>query len=234
MAPSCSNEGFRPASASTVVRGLMNSSSSRMVWPRKSCTGTTEPLKWPAARAAAARCCEVTAKASTSARPKPSSVAIRSAPMPCGTKPVARLVAGSCAQAPPSLPMGTRLMLSTPPATTRSSQPERTFCAARLTASSPEAQKRLTCMPAQRQSQPALRAATLGSTEPCSPMGETMPITTSSTAAVSRSWRVRSACSVPASRSMGLTSCRLPSFLPLPRGVRMASNTNASVIGVTP
>ncbi len=196
-----------------------------MVWPRKSVTGTTEPLKYPAARAAPARCCEVTAKASTSARLNPSSVAIRSAPMPCGTNAVLRLVAGSCAQAPPSLPMGTRLMLSTPPATTRSSQPERTFCAARLTASRPEAQKRLICTPAQRQSQPAFSAATLAMTEPCSPIGATTPITTSSTAAVSKPWRLRKASSVPASKSTGLTSCRLPSFLPLPRGVRTASNT---------
>ena len=94
-----------------------------------------------------------------------------------------------------------------------------------FTASSPEAQKRLSCTPAHCQSQPAFSAATLAMTEPCSPMGDTTPITTSSTAAVSRSWRVRSASSVPASRSTGLTSCRLPSFLPLPRGVRTASKT---------
>ena len=100
--------------------------------------------------------------------------------MPCGTKPVAKLVCGSCAQAPPSLPIGTRDMLSTPPATTRSSQPLATFCAARLTASRPEAQKRLICMPATRKSQPAFSAAVLAITEPCSPIGETTPITTSS------------------------------------------------------
>ena len=75
--------------------------------------------------------------------------------MPWGTNSVALLVSGSCAQAPPSLPMGTRLMHSTPPATTRSSQPERTFCAARLTASRPEAQKRLICTPEARTLQDA-------------------------------------------------------------------------------
>ena len=73
----------------------------------------------PRRRAAGIR----SAKASTSSREKPSSVAIRSAPMPCGTKAVSKLVCGSCAQAPPSEPIGTRDMLSTPPATTRSSQP---------------------------------------------------------------------------------------------------------------
>ena len=36
--------------------------------------------------------------------------------MPCGTKPVCSAVAGSIAQAPPSLPIGTRLIDSTPPA----------------------------------------------------------------------------------------------------------------------
>jgi len=97
--------------------------------------------------------------------------------------------------------------------------------AAMFTASRPEAQKRLSCTPEQRQSQPALSAATLAITEPCSPMGDTTPITTSSTAAVSKPLRCCSALKVPASRSIGLTSCRLPSFLPLPRGVRSASNT---------
>ena len=73
-------------------------------------TGTIERRSGRLARAAAARCCERSAKSSTSSRAKPSSVAIRSAPMPCGTKPVAMLVSGSCAQAPPSEPIGTRDM----------------------------------------------------------------------------------------------------------------------------
>ena len=223
MAPSCSNAGLSPARPSIVVLGLMNSSCSRMVRPILSFTGTTDRSKYPAARAAAARFCDSSAKASTSWREKALSVAIRSAPMPCGTNSVALLVSGSCAQAPPSEPMGTRLMLSTPPATTKSSQPLRTFMAAMFTASRPEAQKRLSCTPAQRQSQPALSAATFAMTDPCSPIGETTPMTTSSTAAVSRSLRRCSSASRPASRLTGLTSCRLPSFLPLPRGVRMAS-----------
>ena len=56
---------------------------------------------------------------------------------------------------------------------TRSSQPLATFCAARFTASSPDAQKRLICMPATRKSQPAFSTAVLAITEPCSPIGET-------------------------------------------------------------
>ena len=102
--------------------------------PAMSVTGITARLKCPAARAAAARLCELSAKASTSVRLKPSIVAIRSAPMPCGTKPSLSLTRGSIAQAPPSLPIVQRLMLSTPPPTTRSSKPLATLAAARFTA----------------------------------------------------------------------------------------------------
>ncbi len=68
--------------------------------------------------------------------------------MPCGTKPVVSAVAGSEAQAPPSEPIGTLLIDSTPPASSRSSMPPRTRAAAWLTASRPEAQKRLSWTPA--------------------------------------------------------------------------------------
>ena len=78
---------------------------------------------------------------------QPSRVAMRSAPMPCGTNEVSSAVAGSLAQAPPSEPIGTRLIDSTPPARIRSSQPERIRAAAWLTASRPEAQNRLSCTP---------------------------------------------------------------------------------------
>ena len=57
-------------------------------------------------------------------------------------------MAGSLAQAPPSEPIGTRLIDSTPPARIRSSKPARTRAAAWLTASRPEAQKRLSWTPA--------------------------------------------------------------------------------------
>jgi hypothetical protein len=138
------------------------------------------------------------------------------------------LVCGSQAQAPRSEPIGTRDMDSMPPATTRSSQPERTFCAARLTASRPEAQKRLSWKPGTFQSQPAASAAVLAMHEPCSPEGVTQPITTSSTSPVSKSWRRCSSCSTPASSVTGFTSCSEPSRLPLPRGVRIASKIIAS------
>ncbi|CAM5742257.1 hypothetical protein SALBM311S_06770 [Streptomyces alboniger] len=86
-------------------------------------------------------------------------VAMRSAPMPWGTKLTARLVIGSLNQAPPSEAIGTRDMDSTPPARTRSSQPERTLAAAMLTASRPDAQKRFSCTPATVSGRPAAIAA---------------------------------------------------------------------------
>lgn len=49
-------------------------------------TGTIDLPKRPSRQAVSARCCERAAKASTSSRVKPSMVAIRSAPMPWGTK----------------------------------------------------------------------------------------------------------------------------------------------------
>ena len=57
--------------------------------------------------------------------------------MPCGTNDVSSAVRGSIAQAPPSEPIGTRDIDSTPPARIRSSKPERTRIAAWLTASRP-------------------------------------------------------------------------------------------------
>src|SRR5258706_10460208 len=145
-------------------------------------------------------------------------------------KAVSNAVSGSQAQGPRSVPSGTRDMDSTPPATARSSQPERTFCAAIFTASRPEAQKRFSCTPEARKSQPAASAAVLAMQLPCSPTGVTQPITTSSTCEVSRLWRFCSSFSTPVSREIGFTSCSEPLDLPRPRGVRIASNTIASAI----
>ncbi len=43
--PMSANDGFSPASDSTVVPGRMNSSLSRTVMPLRSLTGTTDPSK---------------------------------------------------------------------------------------------------------------------------------------------------------------------------------------------
>src|SRR5690606_16357568 len=127
------------------------------------------------------------------------------APMPCGIKLQAILVSGSSAQGPPSEPIGTRDIDSTPPATTRSSQPERTFWAAILTASRPEAQTLLIWTPATSLSQPAAIAAVLAISAPWSPIGVTQPKTISSTLDVSRQCRSLSSLSRVVSKLIGLT-----------------------------
>ncbi len=153
--------------------------------------------------------------------------------MPCGTKEVSYAVSGSIAQAPPSVPIGTRDIDSTPPANTRSSQPDATFWAAMLTASRPDAQKRLSCTPATVSGRPALIAAVLAMSAPWSPTGVTQPSTTSSTRAGSSvSLRTSISCMRPTTRSTGLVVCSDPLCLPLPRGVRIASNTSASVVAM--
>ena len=86
--PMVANEGLRAASESAVVPGRMCSSWSRTTRPLRSLTGTTERAKRPSFHASAARSWESAANSSTSRREKPSMVAMRSAPMPCGTKPV--------------------------------------------------------------------------------------------------------------------------------------------------
>src|SRR3954453_4564712 len=134
------------------------------------------------------------------------------------------------AQAPPSEPIGTRDIDSTPPAKTRSSQPEATFCAATFTASRPEAQKRLSWTPATVSGSPALIAAVLAMSMPWSPTGVTHPSPTSSTRfGSSCSLRISISCIKPTTRSTGFVVCSEPLLLPLPRGVRIASKINASV-----
>ncbi len=144
--------------------------------------------------------------------------------MPCGTKSVSNAVLGSMAQAPPSDAIGTRLIDSTPPARMRSSQPERTRCEAWLTASRPEAQKRLSCTPATVCGRPEASAAVFAMSEPWSPTGETTPRTTSSMpAGSSDGLRFWISSISPVTSEIGFTSWREPVFLPRPRGVRIAS-----------
>src|SRR5918997_1826693 len=99
-----------------------------------------------------------------------------------------------------------------------------------LTASRPEAQKRLSWTPATVCGSPALIAAVLAMSAPWSPIGETQPSTTSSTLGGSRSTlRESISCIRPTTRSTGLVECNEPLLLPFPRGVRMASKTSASL-----
>ncbi len=115
-------------------------------------------------------------------------------------------------------------MLSTPPATISCSQPERTFWAATLTDSRPEAQNRSSCRPAAVVDSPAVSAAVREITPPWSPTGETTPRMTSSTRVGSRSGlRSSRVVSRSVTRVIGLTPYSAPPFLPRPRGVRTVS-----------
>lgn len=77
--------------------------------------------------AAAVRSCDASAYVSTSVREKPCSVAMRSAEMPCGTKPTRAPSAGSTASGMPDEPSGTRERDSTPPPIANSASPKATF-----------------------------------------------------------------------------------------------------------
>jgi hypothetical protein len=102
--------------------------------------------------------------------------------------------------------------------------PERTFIAAVLTASSPDAQNRLSCTPATVSGRPAASAAARAMSPPWSPTGVTTPSTTSSIAAGSSVGnRLRSSWIRPTTSAIGLTSYSEPEALPRPRGVRIAS-----------
>ena len=150
--------------------------------------------------------------------------------MPCGTKFVAKAVSGSIAQAPPSEAIGTLLIDSTPPASSRSSQPDLMRWAAWLTASSPLEQNRLSWTPPVVSGSPAAIAATLAMSLPWSPMGVTTPSTTSSICSTSRlGVRRRTSPISWTTRLTGFTSWSAPLALPRPRGVRTASYTNASL-----
>ena len=105
------------------------------------------------------------------ARVKPSTVAIRSAEMPCGTSGCCSISAGLRPSMPePSAPIGVRDIDSTPPPITRSCWPAITPSAAKFTACWPEPQKRFSVTPlAASYGQPAFSTAMRAMHAPCSP-----------------------------------------------------------------
>ena len=131
--------------------------------------------------------------------------------------------AGSIGQAPPSEPIGTRLMLSTPPPIGLAAGPTSTCAAAMFTASRPEAQKRLTCTPATRLGVAGASTAVRAMSAPCSPTGDDAAqddvVDQRGVEIVAVAQRLQRG----AARRTGVTSCSEPSFRPLPRGVRTAS-----------
>ncbi len=125
-------------------------------------------------------------------------------------------------------PIGTRVIDSTPPATTRSAWPALTAAAAKCRACWLEPHWRSRVVPGTDSGQPAARTALRAMFQDCSPTCDTQPQMTSSTRAGSnplRSARARSAC---AERSTGCTSARLP--FRRPTGVRTAPTMTASRI----
>src|SRR5579883_336395 len=130
--------------------------------------------------------------------------------------------------------MGTRDILSTPPATTTSPNPNMMLCAAILTACKLDAQKRLTVTPAAVSGSPASAPTRRARFMPCSPSGKAQPIITSSIKARSRlGTRSTAARTARAARSSARTSSSAP--LPArPIGVRTALTMTASVILVSP
>jgi hypothetical protein len=175
--------------------------------------------------ARAAFCCDASAKASTSARVKPSRVAIRSAEMPCGTMNT-RL--RSCSLRPssiaPSAPIGTRDIDSTPPPMPASMNPAPILAAIEFTASRPEPQKRLIVKPVTSSGHCAAISALRAMHAPCSFTWVTQPIARSSTVPLSRCSRSAMRFRVWAKSSCGW-SCDSPPLpaLPRPRGVRITS-----------
>ena len=116
--------------------------------------------------------------------------------------------------------MPTRLMDSAPPPMVIWCWPDMISAAAKFTASRPEAQKRLIWMPGTPSPKPATNAAARAMSPPASPTGSTQPKTTSSIMPGLRLLRSLTAASVWAARLSAVTSCKAPSALPRPRGVR--------------
>src|ERR1700710_353311 len=123
-------------------------------------------------------------------------------------------------------PIGTRLIDSTPPATTTSAWPLITVAAAKATACWEEPHWRSMVVPGTDSGQPAASGALRPMLKVCSPTWLTQPQKTSSTTAGSMPVRSASAWSTMAERSTACTPDRPPPRLPT--GVRTAAQMTAS------
>ena len=231
--PPSRNGAGSDASFASVVSGRGCSSRSTMRGaPRGpgTSTGTISTARRPASSAAAARCCERSAKASWSARAIRCSAATFSAVSAIESIPWSAAIRGltkrqprvvSCSSAARenalgALPStnGARLMLSTPPAIRRSASPALIVLAAWPTASMPEPHSRLTVAPGTLVGRPASSAAMRATFRLSSPAWLAQPMSTSSTAAGSSpGWRSSSARIGNAARSSARTADRaLPTW----------------------
>ena len=128
--------------------------------------------------------------------------------------------------------MGTRLMLSVPPATMTSAEPQRILSAAKAMDWRPEAQKRLTVTAGTSTGSPALSAAIRATFIPCSASGMAHPMMTSSISPGFNPGARRMASEMAAAaRSSGRVCLRAP-FPALPTGVLTALTITASCMGL--
>ncbi len=143
--------------------------------------------------------------------------------MPMCTAPTVSMVAGSFQSGLFSENIGTRESDSTPPDTIRSASPVFTRAAAMLSASSPDAQARLTVVPGTVSGQPTISGAMRAMFDPWSPCCRAAPMTTSSTRAGSKPTRARRFSSSTPSSSIGEQPASPPRDDAFALGVRMAS-----------
>src|SRR4051794_23533855 len=130
--------------------------------------------------------------------------------------------------------MGTRLIDSTPQATTTSCAPAMIAWAAKDAACWLEPHCRSMVVAGMCSGQPAASTAVRPMFSACSPACPTHPAITSSISAGSIPVRCARAPSTSASRSTGCTPERAPPGLPLPDAVRTTSTITASLTGRSP
>ena len=189
-------------------------------------TGTISPANAPRCIAATAFCCEPSAKSSAWSREIPHCFATRSAvnPMPI----LSSIICGWRRVWKP--PIGTALIISTPPAMTTSHSPVMMDCAAMATVCNPDEQNRFTVAAETSTGNPARNTPMRAMLSPCAPSGIAQPHSTSSTSAGSKFTRCTTALSTSADRSTGCTVASPPSFLPRATAVRTALTMTASFI----
>src|SRR5688572_27961669 len=128
--------------------------------------------------------------------------------------------------------MGTRLMLSVPPASIAWAEPPRMRSAANATACRPDAQNRFTVTAEASTGIPALRLAMRATLSPCSASGIAQPMMTSSTSdAEAPGARFKASRNTSAASSSGRTSWSAPEGA-LPTGVLTAETIRASAIEI--
>ncbi len=228
--------GSAASFSSDVSRGCSSASTSFVSrLPAGTVTGTISSASRPSACALAARCCDRYAKASCAARSTPNSAATFSAVSGIESMPHPLRISGLTSRQPIvvsytsavrangvaafGMTNGARLMLSTPPATTRSASPATIARAAEASASRPEPQSRLTVLPGTSSGRPPSSAAIRATLRLSSPAWLAQPRITSSVRAQStEGWRATSSRTTCAARSSGRTPASAPAYRPI--GVR--------------